>query len=384
MNFEFATSNRILFGPGRFGEAGVLSAELGKRAFVLTRESSDRADPLIGQLRNSGVACTAFPVSHEPTVTLVREATRIALGEDCDLVIAFGGGSVIDAGKAVASLAANGADPLDFLEVIGRGRPITRPSLPFIAIPTTAGTGSEVTRNAVLAAMEERVKVSLRSHHMLPAIALLDPELTASLPPSLTASTGLDALTQLIEPYLSSRSNPLTDAVCTQGMWHASGSLREAYRDGSNRAAREGMMLASLMGGLALANAGLGAVHGFAGPFGGMFDAPHGAICAALLPHSMAVNLRALRERSGEESVLARFDDIANILTGDPTAEAPDGILWLRETADMMEIPPLSTYGFTRADFPELAEKAMRSSSMKGNPVQLTQEELFEILDRAL
>src|SRR5207245_11298164 len=210
---------------------------------------------------------------------------------------------------------------LDYLEVIGQGRALENASTPFIAMPTTAGTGSEVTRNAVLASPRHRVKVSLRSPFLLPKIALVDPELTYDLPPSITASTGLDALTQLIEPYVSSRANPMTDAVCVDGLRRVARSLRVAFEAGRNAAAaREDMAVASLFGGLALANAGLGAVHGFAGPIGGMFPAPHGAVCAALLPDTMEVNLRALRRRAPESETLRRFDEIARILTGRPEA----------------------------------------------------------------
>ena len=205
---------------------------------------------------------------------------------------------------------------LDYVEIIGRGQALTKPSAPFIAIPTTAGTGSEVTRNAVLASPEHRVKVSLRSPLMLARVALVDPELTYDLPPALTASTGLDALTQLIEPFVCLRANPMTDGLCVEGMRRAARSLRVAFTDGQNKSAREDMAVASLFGGLALANAGLGAVHGFAGPIGGMFPAPHGAVCAALLPHVMTANIRALRQRAPGSEALRRYDKVARLLTG--------------------------------------------------------------------
>lgn len=194
---------------------------------------------------------------------------------------------------------ANGGDPLDYAEVIGHGRPLERRSLPLIAIPTTAGTGAEVTRNAVIGSPEHRVKVSLRSPLMLPEVAIVDPELTRDLPPALTASTGLDALTQLIEPLVSCRTNPLTDALCRSGIQRAARSLRRAVEHGEDLVAREDMSLASLFSGLALANAALGAVHGLTGPLGGMFEASHGALCASLLPAVMEANVRALRHRAG-------------------------------------------------------------------------------------
>ncbi len=384
MHFEFATANRVMFGFGALAEVGELAKEFGMQALVVTGSDPDRAAPLLSILNDEGLKSTVFPVPCEPTVAIAKEGTRIAHETACDLVIGFGGGSALDAGKAIAVLAKNGNDPLDFLEVIGRGKPLTNPPLPFIAIPTTAGTGSEVTRNAVLASKEHRVKVSLRSREMLPRAALVDPELTLSVPPSITASTGLDALTQVIEPYLSNRRNPLTDGICREGMRRAAQSLQRAYKNGKDIEARTDMSLASLMGGLALANAGLGAVHGFAGPFGGMFDAAHGAICAALLPHVMAINLQAIRTQNSSVDLTARFDEIGRLLTGNPAAVGEDGVTWLMNLCQTMEVPSLGNYGLTHADFPALIEKAIVSSSMVGNPVLLTEEAMAEILDRAM
>jgi alcohol dehydrogenase class IV len=296
----------------------------------------------------------------------------------------MGGGSAIDAGKAIAALLANGGDVLDYLEVIGKAQPLSRPSVPFIAIPTTAGTGSEVTRNAVLASPDDGVKASLRSPFMLPRLAVVDPELTYALPPAITASTGLDALTQLIEPYVSVRANPMTDAVCLVGMRRAAEALPRAWRDGSDREARRDMALASLFGGMALANAGLGAVHGFAAPLGGMFPAPHGAVCAALLPHAMEINIRALRARAAEGESLARYTVVARMLTGNAEARAEDGAAWVSRLCRELEIPPLATYGVRPEDVAALVEKAAQASSMKGNPIALTPDELAEVLTRAL
>ena len=250
----------------------------------------------------------------------------------CDVIIGLGGGSAIDTGKAIAALLTNPGDPLDYLEVIGRGQALHATPLPYIAIPTTAGTGSEVTRNAVLASPEHRVKVSLRSPLMLPRVAIVDPELTYSLPPAITASTGLDALTQLIEPYTCNSPNPLVDAICREGMQRAARSLKRAYQDGNDVAAREDMSIAALFGGLALANAKLGAVHGFAGPLGGLFPAPHGMICARLLPLIVEANVRALQERKPNTSVLQRYAEVAQLLTGRSTAGASDAIEWLHAT----------------------------------------------------
>lgn len=383
MRFEFATATRILFGPGTVREAGPAGRELGHHALVVTGRDPTRAEPLLADLRASDLACLTFPVAGEPTTDLVRAGCRLAQEAGCDLVIACGGGSAIDAGKAIAALVTNPGDPLDYLEVIGRGRPLTQPSLPFIAIPTTAGTGAEVTRNAVLASPAHRVKVSLRSPLMLPRLAIVDPELTCSLPPAVTASTGLDALTQLIEPFTSSRANPLTDALCREGLMRVGRSLRRACENGRDMGAREDMALASLFGGLALANAGLGAAHGFAGPIGGAFPAPHGALCAALLPHVMAVNLAALNVRQPESPTVARYAEVARILTGNPNAHPDAGIRWVSQLVADLHVPRLRAYGMTAADFPALAQQAAAASSMKANPIMLTQEELLEILARA-
>jgi alcohol dehydrogenase class IV len=297
------------------------------------------------------------------------------------VVVAIGGGSVIDTGKAVAAILANGGDPLDYLEVVGDGRPLARTAVPLVAVPTTAGSGAEVTKNAVLAARQQGVKASLRSPSMLPRVALVDPVLTYDMPPGLTAATGLDALAQLIEPYLSVRANPMIDAVCREGMGLVSRALRAAVRDGSDAEAREAMSLASLFGGLALANAGLGAVHGFAGPLGGRLEAPHGALCAALLPAAVRVNLRAVRARAARFAT--RFDDVARWLTGNPDAVAEDAVAWLEALGRDLAVPGLASYGFGVEDVPALLPQARASSSMRGNPVELTDDELAEILEAA-
>ncbi len=384
MRFEFATATRIIFGPGTLGEVGPLAAEMGSRALVVTGRTTARAKPLLGELAAQGIDIVTYSVTDEPTVGVARLGTQRAQEADCDLVVGFGGGSALDTGKAIAALLTNGGDPLDYLEVIGGGQPLTRPSAPCIAIPTTAGTGAEVTRNAVLTSPEHRVKVSLRSPLILPRLALVDPQLTHSMPPAVTASTGLDALTQVMEPYVSNRANPLTDALCREGMRRAARSLRRAYEQGDDAAAREDMALASLFGGLALANAKLGAVHGFAGPVGGMFFAPHGVICGRLLPYVMAVNVRALQERMPGSEALHRYDEVAQILTGSGDATADDGVAWVRELCNVLQVPPLASNGVMPAEFLVLIEKASVASSMQGNPIALTPDEMREILTRAL
>jgi alcohol dehydrogenase class IV len=383
MRFEFATATRILWGEGTVREVAPAARELGTRALVVTGRSEERSAPLRAELAQAGITCHTFRVDGEPTVEGIQLGVKIAGTERCDLVIGFGGGSALDAGKAIAALLTNGGDLLDYLEVIGRGQPLRVAAAPFIAVPTTAGTGTEVTRNAVLASGTHRVKVSLRSPLMLPRLAVVDPELTLDLPPQVTARTGLDALTQLIEPYVSNRANPLTDGLCVEGLTRASRALRRAYHDGRDRGARADMSVASLLGGLALANAALGVVHGFAGPVGGMFSAPHGAVCAALLPYGIEMNIRALRVRNPAGETLQRYETVARVLTGHPQAHAEDAVEWTRDICRELQIPPLRAYGVHEGDWPALVEKAAHASSMKGNPIALTPDELREVLMRA-
>ena len=353
---------------------------------MLVCGSERRTGTAICSKRSSrpSLGITLCPISGEPSIDDIRAAKDVALRAGCDMVISIGGGAVIDSGKALAALIANQGDPLDYLEVIGAGAKLSAAPLPFIALPTTAGTGAEVTKNAVLASPEHRVKVSLRDNRMLADIALVDPALTMSLPGAITASTGMDALTQLIEPYVSHLANPLTDAISVEGLRRAGRSLRRVYAEPSDLAAREDMALASLMGGLALANAKLGAVHGFAGVLGGMYGAPHGAICAALLPAVMAANLAALSERQPDSPALSRFDHIARLILDRPEATAADAISWINESSRIFGIPGLGKYGMGAEDFAAIIEKSSVSSSMKGNPLPLSADELGEILTAAL
>ncbi|AEI66330.1 iron-containing alcohol dehydrogenase [Corallococcus macrosporus] len=383
-SFEFATATRVVFGPGRLAEAPEIIRGLGgTRVLLVTGANPARARPLQESLERLGLHVTVFSVDGEPTVERAREGTAVALEAGCDAVVAMGGGSALDAGKALAALAANGGDPLDYLEVIGRGQPLTRPSLPFVAIPTTAGTGSEVTRNAVLGSKDAKVKASLRSPHMLPRVALVDPELLTGAPAAVLASSGMDALSQLIEPFLSARANPLTDALAREGLRRSARSLRRAVLEGPDASAREDLALASLFGGLCLANSGLGAVHGFAAPVGGMLDAPHGAVCAALLPAVLDVNLRALRARAPEHPSLPRVQELAVVLTGRADARAEDAVTWVGALRKALGVPGLGRYGLTEAQVPELVAKAKGASSMKANPLVLTDAELTEIACRS-
>jgi alcohol dehydrogenase class IV len=388
VSFELATATRILFGAGRLAAAPAELSALGvRRLLLVTGSSGARARPgggLADLLAANAIGAVTFAVEGEPTVEVAREGTAVAVRDGCQAVLAIGGGSALDCGKAIAALAANGGDPLDYLEVIGRGQPLTKPSIPFVAVPTTAGTGSEVTRNAVLGSPEAQVKASLRSPLMLARLAIVDPDLLAGAPAAVLSSSGLDALSQLVEPYLSARANPFTDALAREGIRRSVRSLRRACLEGADADAREDLALASLFGGLCLANAGLGAVHGFAAPAGGMFAAPHGAVCAALLVATLEVNLRALRARAADHPSLPRFRDLARLFTADPQATEEQGIEWVRDLCRDLRVPGLSHYGMTASSVGPLVERAKVASSMKGNPLALTDEELHQIAERSL
>ncbi|HAB15404.1 MAG TPA: iron-containing alcohol dehydrogenase [Verrucomicrobiota bacterium] len=384
MNFEFATATRILFGAGRLAEIGPLVRAFGPRALVVNGASPTRSTRLRALLAEAGVTVVPWTVGHEPTLADAEAGTQLARAEGVLSVISVGGGSVLDAGKAIAVFATNPGGALDYVEVIGRGQTLGTDSLPFVAIPTTAGTGAEVTRNAVLSSPEHRLKVSLRSPRMLPRVALVDPELALNLPPTLTASCGLDALTQLIEAFVSVRANPLTDALCRDGLPRIATALPRAHTHGGDLAARAELALAALYSGLALSNAGLGAVHGFSGPVGGRFGVPHGAVCAALLAPVTAVNIQALQTRQPDSPALIRYAEAARCLNGRSDATPGDLVTTLRTLIARLHIPGLATYHVTPDDFPELIRQSRQSSSMKGNPIELTDAELQTALIRAL
>ncbi len=375
--FEFATAQRIIFGEGKLREILSIAPEFGQRALVIVGGAVERAKPLFDVLDEAHVAHTDFAVAKEPDIALITRGAETANAFAAEMVISFGGGAAIDTGKAIAALATNPGGVLDYLEIIGKGKKLTQTPLPFVAIPTTAGTGAEVTRNAVISSPEHKLKVSLRSPLMLPKVALVDPELTYGLPKEITAYTGMDALTQCIEPFVSNAANPLTDALCKEGIHTGFGAINAAYDDDAPFA-RGAMALTSLCGGLALANAKLGAVHGFAGVLGGMYDAPHGALCAALLPHVTRVNIQALMKREPKNLARHRYRQVEQMIGGDDCASR------LEELVKTLGIPPLRTYGIKSEDFPTIVEQSAKSSSMKGNPIVLTNEELTEILEKAL
>ena len=379
--FDFATAGRVAVGAGRAQELARVLPELGSRALVCTGAHPQRHARLLESLAVPHVVST---VDGEPTVATARAVTASAREFTADVVVAIGGGSVLDLGKAVAVLLANGGDPLDYLEVVGRGQPFARPAVPCVAVPTTAGTGSEVTANAVLTSPEHGVKASLRSPYLLPRVALVDPLLTLDCPPAVTASSGLDALTQCLEPFVSVRANPVTDGLAREGLRRAGTGLRRAFADGSDVGARTDMALCGLFGGMALANAKLGAVHGFASAIGGVAAVPHGMACAAMLVPVVVANIRALRAREPGHPALDRYAEASRLLTGDDDASTVDGVEWLRETVRLLGVPRLGRYGIGVADADGIVARTVKAGSTQGNPVVLSENDLHEILANAI
>lgn len=375
--FELAAPARVVFGAGCSAQvASAVSALGSSRALVVSGKSVERSASLRKRLP---VPSVVYAIPGEPTLAMVDDGRALAARERCDVVIALGGGSAIDAGKAIAALAGRPDPLLDHMEVIGKAQPLPSPGLPCIAIPTTAGTGAEVTKNSVLASPEAKVKASLRSPYLLPTLALVDPDLLDGTPAPVTAVTGLDALSHLLESFVSLRANPFTLALAREGMGRIARSLQPAFEHGLDAERREDLALASLLGGLCLANAGLGAVHGFAAPLGGMWKAPHGAVCAALLPAVMHSNVAALAARAPDHPAAQRYRELDGILAGGGAACA-----WVAALTGALQIPRLSALGVTASDIPALVEKAKIASSMRGNPIVLTDEELTAIANQSM
>jgi alcohol dehydrogenase class IV len=384
VRFDLAVPADVRFGAGRVSEVPqVLLGLQATNVLVVTGRVTSRADHVRAALSDAGISSVPFGVATEPSIDLMRAALGVLAEARCDAVLGFGGGSALDVAKATAALGVGDADPLDHLEVIGAGHPITRPGLPCIAVPTTAGTGSEVTRNSVLA--DGGVKASLRSPLLLPRVALVDPDLLAGLPRSVIAASGMDALSQLIEPLLTARANPYSDALARDGIRRSARSLRRAWQHGmDDPEVREDLALASLFGGMCLANSGLGVVHGIAAAVGARLSAPHGAVCAAVLAAGMEVNLQALRDRAPEHPALRRLAELAVLLTEAPLATPEDAIGWLRGLTAALSIPGLASYGLDQAEIPQVVVGSQRASSMRGNPVELSDGEVGEILTRSL
>ena len=384
MQFEFATATAIIFGPGTMSTALSRVSTWGQRALVVSGKTPQRYKRFFDRIKKQGFWGHLWCVEGEPTVESITEGVAQARKAGCDMVVGIGGGSVIDTGKAIAAMLTNTGQLTDYLEIVGEGRPLQKPSAPYAAIPTTAGTGAEVTRNAVLTSPAHRIKVSMRSPSMLPQLVVVDPELTVSLPPETTAATGMDALTQLIEAYVSLRANPLTDALCREGLVRCARSLTRAYDNGQDMTARTDMCMASLFSGLALANGGLGAVHGIAGPLGGYISVPHGVACGRLLSPVVSTNARRLVNGDYAHANLKRFMEIARILTGRLDADVAQVIDWIDRLCQHLQIPSLSRFGLEESDFNHIAANALNASSMKGNPVKLDKADLISILKQTL
>jgi alcohol dehydrogenase class IV len=392
MNFEVTSPPHVLFGAGTLERAGELAARYGRRAWLVTGAGALERAGVIERLERllaaHGVSAARQPVAHEPETADADRGARAAHEAGCEVVIGIGGGSALDAAKAVACLLANAGEALDYLEVVGRGRPIERPALPWIAIPTTGGTGSEAARNAVLADRATGTKASLRHESLLPRVAILDPTLTYSVPPDVTARTGLDALVQLIEPYVSRRRHPLVDALALEGLRRGARALPRAFADGGDAEAREEMLLAAHWSGVALTHGGLGAAHAFAGPLGGGYGVPHGIACAATIPHVMAANLEAAARDPAATETVRRYAAVAVALGAGEAASDLDtaqlGIECMAGLCRTLGVPALRSLGVTPAAIPDLVMRARRTSSMKANPVELSDAELAQILERAI
>ena len=388
MNFEFATPARILFGRGQFDRLGELSCRIGRRALIVFNGNEAIANSARDHLSAAGLDVQLFRQRGEPTVNDVDTATNSARKGQVDLIIGLGGGSAIDAAKAVAALVANGGSALDYMEVVGKGQKLTRASTPWIAIPTTFGTGAEATRNAVIGAPDRGLKASIRGEQMLAKIVLVDPALGKGVPSNVIAQSGMDALCQLIESYTSNGAGPMTDGLGMAGLKRAPSALKRAYLNSQDLDALADMALAALLSGMALANAGLGAVHGFAAPLGANFPIPHGAVCAALLPHVVRANVAALRVASRDHPTLQRYAEIGRVAGATSARTDADAIEFLvRFLFDLrrdLHIQPLSAFGVKDTDVDRMVALARKASSMRFNPIVLDDSVLAGVLRDAI
>ncbi|MCC5956654.1 MAG: iron-containing alcohol dehydrogenase [Natronohydrobacter sp.] len=371
--FAFATASTIRFGRGTFHDLPSLAAGQGRRVLLLRSASVAQAEDLARALRQTGAVLDLI-ARGEPDLPAIEANLALARPFAPDLVIALGGGAVIDHGKALAALIPAPHGALRYLEVVGEGQPLDAPPLPLIAIPTTAGTGAEVTRNAVIQVPQARRKVSLRDPRLYPTRAVVDPDLCLSCPKPVILASGLDAVTQVIEPFICARANPLTDALCQQAIPRGLSALRRLMDQDDTRA-WDDMALTSLCGGIALANAGLGAVHGFAGVIGGQTGAAHGAICGALLAPVLLANQRAT---APDTAARARIDWVLDQITAEYGS-----LQRFRDWSAGHGLRPLAEMGVLSADHAMLAQEARLSSSYKANPVDLDLSELVEILQAA-
>jgi alcohol dehydrogenase class IV len=363
--FEFSTAGRIRFGRGTAREASAVAASYSTSVLVVHGRNPARAAWLMDDLRDRGLDPLAIACSGEPDIAVVQESLELARPASPGVVVALGGGSAIDLGKALAALIPNLAGPRAYLETVGEGRSLDVAPLPLVAVPTTAGTGSEVTKNAVIGVPSHGRKVSLRDTRLIPKVAIVDPALTDGTPAAVTFSSGLDAITQVIEPYLSPEATPVTDALCRDAIPRGLAALARLGQ-AEDAVARDDMALTSLFGGIALANARLGAVHGLAGVIGGRTGASHGAICAALLPHVLSANNAAIPPDS---DVAARLQDVMVWIGAALSVRPADSLEALVQWNLRSGLPGMRALGISEADIGTIGAEARTASSSKGNPV---------------
>lgn len=376
---EFRLPALTYQGPGSSVQMAEWARQQGGPGWLIAGASPDRFTAPLAALEQANLDYTRVSVAREPTFDDLRELVGRFAANDPQWIIALGGGSVIDTAKAAAMLLTNGGDPLDYAEVIGAGRPILHPALPVLAVPTTAGAGAEATRNAVLRDPGHGAKVSLRSPHLIPAAVILDPELTCGLPPEQTAATGMDALAQLLEAFVSHRANPWTDALCRAGIPLVLRALERACTHGDDLEARADMQWAAYWSGIALTNAGLGAVHAFAAAVGGRVPVPHGLVCAHVLVPVCRANLRAARAADREhEQTLQRFREWARWM-GSDSGDPDEALDQLSAWAERLPLSSLPAKEFANLPVDDVVKATQATSSMRGNPVQLTDADLASI-----
>lgn len=383
-SYSFLAPKEIQIGPGKSKLVADRMHQLPPgRILVVTGSSPARHQDLLESWRATGHEITILTQSGEPLIADAIAAASLGKQQQVHRVIAIGGGSVIDLAKAAAALIANPGEPLDYLEVVGKGLPLPFPALPCWALPTTSGTGAEVTKNAVLGVPSASVKVSLRHDSMIPELAIIDPLLCLGLGARQSYAAGMDAFVQVLEPYLSHQSNAISDALCVQAIPKAYRALLKLSENLDDIESRSELAEVSLFGGLALANAKLGAVHGFAGPLGGIIPAKHGELCAALLSECARANILGLRQRDPQNRALLRYAQVACWLSGSSDSQAEDCIALFRGLHTKLKLPSLKDLGFEPKHLELSLEMSAQSSSMKGNPIQLTRDEMSSVLNNS-
>ena len=396
MNFNpFSISQlpKIEFGAGSINKVPSIAASFGKRALLVTGGrsfvNSDHWEKLQKDLKAQGITWESLKVSGEPSPGLVDEVVSNLRGMDFDVVIGIGGGSVMDGAKAIAGLLKPGNSVMDYLEGVGPELPYAGPATPFIAVPTTAGTGSEATKNAVLSLQGKKgFKKSFRHETLVPRYAVVDPDLLATCPPELIAANGMDALTQLLESYVSTKANPFTDALAMSGLTAARDSLLHWYDGvGDVGDARAKMAYAALLSGITLAQVGLGSVHGLASPLGAFFPIPHGVVCGTLVAEATRVNIETMESRDAENPALVKYSKAGRLFRGkahlDDAGARVVLVHTLAEWTEHMKLPRLASYGVAESELDHVVTHC-RGSSMKTNPIVLTDAEVRTILQRRL